>query len=431
MVLRPPLLALRPLGSVLVDRLLLPKIIIDPRPAFPAVVDGHPAWLANGLSRPRYFDGRFLAARDLDRDQRYFAAHLADCFRAAGSGVIHGLTVAAKDDSTLTVMPGAAVTSAGSLVVVRDRAPRGEHDKPLELPLFEAADTQRLDQAFGLLRAPRDVPRRRTGVFVLLARPVEYTADPLALYPAAIETRREPEDGDVIEGVAFTLAPYHDVAADVEPARQRAALARRIFVERPEPGTPVDAVPLALVRLERGFVVWVDPWLVRRELGGAHDGIGSFSRGPRGLIEAQVQQYHAHLAAIAARRAEAGQPAGFTAGEELAALPPAGAFPAAALDLPNQSEAFFPQPMPVTLQVVPDDEIATIVAEQLVMPPIDLAAADEALAATPVAVLVPVPRATVESLPPALRSFPLRSTALAPGRKRARAQRKRAQLGRQ
>ncbi len=406
-----PLAVVRALRSVLVDRRL----------GFPATVDGHPSWLANGRTRPRYFDGRFLAARDLERDQRYFAARLADHLRAAGHGVIHGLHVGAKDDRTLTVTPGAAITPAGTPVVVRDRSPRGEHDRPLELPLFDAADTQRLDQAFGLLREPRDVPRRRTGVFVLLARPVEYTANPIGLYPASIEHRRAPEDGDVIEGVALTLAPYRDAAVDVDPARQRAELARRIFVERAAEGTAVDAVPLALVRLERGFVVWVDGWLVRRELGVARDGIGRFSRGPRALAEAHVQQYHAHLAAIAAARTAAGEPPGFTAGELLAALPPAGAFPAPALDLPQQAERFFPWPMPVTLHVVPDDELATIVAEQLAMPALDLSAPDEDLAAMPVAVLVPVPRTTAETLPAALRSFPLRSSASPPGRRRGRA----------
>ena len=36
--------------------------------------------------RPRYFDGRFLAARDLIRDQQYFLTREADLGRAAGSG---------------------------------------------------------------------------------------------------------------------------------------------------------------------------------------------------------------------------------------------------------------------------------------------------------------------------------------------------------
>lgn len=398
----------------------LPPRSIKVAPVAPVVIGGQPAWLSTGLSRPRYFDGRFLAARDLERDQRYFLARQAEQLRAVGTGVLHGLTVTAKDDSTLAVSPGLAITPAGTLLAVRDLAPPGSHDQPLELPLFEVADTQRLDDAFGLLQTPRDVPRRRTGVYVLLARPVEFTADPVGLYPASIEERRAPEDGDTIEAVAITLAPYHDTAADAETQRQRSTLARRIFVEQATPGVAADAVPLALVRLDRGFVTWVDPWLVRREIGAAHGGIGAYVRAPRAVAEAHVQQYQAQLAAIAAARAAAGRPKAFTAGEELAALPPAGAFPIDALDLPNQSERFFPQALPIALAVVPDDEIAAIVAEQLVMPPIDLSAADSELAAMAVALLLPVPRAIAETLPPELRGFPLRSSAVAPGRARAR-----------
>ena len=43
--------------------------------------------------RPRYFDGRFLAARDLTRDQEYILTREADLGQAAGSGVARGLDV--------------------------------------------------------------------------------------------------------------------------------------------------------------------------------------------------------------------------------------------------------------------------------------------------------------------------------------------------
>src|SRR6185436_9610994 len=123
-----------------------------------------------------------------------------------------------------------------------------------------------------LSRTPRELARRGTGIFALLARPIEYTANPIGFYPASIEERRVPQDGEIIEAVAFSLVPYHDAAIDVEPARQRAALARRLFVEGATRGMPVEAVPLALMQLERGFVRWADPWLVRREIGDAYDG---------------------------------------------------------------------------------------------------------------------------------------------------------------
>lgn len=377
------------------------------RPAAP------PTWLAVGRSRPRYFDGRFLAASDLARDQSYFAARQLDALRAVGPGVIHGLVPSAASDSALALTAGSAITETGALVIVR---------QDLELPLFDLAETQRLDQVFGLLQTPRDLPRRRTGVFVLLARPVEYTGDPIGLYPSGLEARREPEDGDVIEAVALSLAPCHDAAADATGpgSGARSALARRIFLDGVALAAPADAVPLGVVQLDRGFVRWVDAWLVRRELGATHTGVAGHVRAPRAVAEAQIQQYRAQLAAIAADRAAHGKPAAYAAREELRALPPAGDFPIATLALASETERFFPPAMSVALQVVPDDEIATVLDEAIALPPIDLAAPDDALAATPVAVLIAAPRAKVESLPPELRSFALRSTAVAPGLRRVR-----------
>src|SRR5690349_14444128 len=58
------------------------------------------AWRAQDLlvvdarrSRSHYFDGRFLAARDLTREQNYFLTRQADLSRARGIGVIAGLGV--------------------------------------------------------------------------------------------------------------------------------------------------------------------------------------------------------------------------------------------------------------------------------------------------------------------------------------------------
>src|SRR5262245_65650544 len=69
--------------------------------------------------RPRYFDGRFLAARDLIRDQQYFLTREADLGRAAGSGVATGLFVEPGDaPQTLTISSGHGVTPAGELVLL-------------------------------------------------------------------------------------------------------------------------------------------------------------------------------------------------------------------------------------------------------------------------------------------------------------------------
>nr|PZN26065.1 MAG: hypothetical protein DIU78_08730 [Pseudomonadota bacterium] len=347
-----------------------------------------------GQARPRYFDGRFLAARDLERDQTYIAARQAEQLRAAGPGVIHGLEVTPIDHATIRVRAGAALTATGRAVVVREDA---------TLSFGDAATTERLNRELGLSSTPRELARRNTGVFVLLARPVEYTANPIGFYPASIEERRRPEDGEIVEAVAFTLVPYRDAAVNVEPARQRAALAHRLFVQRADAGLSLEAVPLAMLQLERGFVRWVDPWLVRREIGEAYDGMGTQRRPPRALVEAQLHQYRDHLAEIRSRHPEP-----FAASDELVALPPAGPYPFAALDLATQSDRFFPPTLPTALHVVPTDELRAALDEALAPPPIDLRASPSSLRATPVAVLLCLPRADVETLPPHLRRFPLR-----------------------
>ena len=53
-----------------------------------ALLDTGSLVLDERRKRPRYFDGRFLAARDLTREQTYFLTRQADLGRAGGSGVV-------------------------------------------------------------------------------------------------------------------------------------------------------------------------------------------------------------------------------------------------------------------------------------------------------------------------------------------------------
>jgi hypothetical protein len=76
-------------------------------------------------TRPYWFDGRFLAARDLQREQDYFLQREADLAQAAGFGVIHGLwvtTPAASDPNadaqTVIVRSGQGTTPSGELVLL-------------------------------------------------------------------------------------------------------------------------------------------------------------------------------------------------------------------------------------------------------------------------------------------------------------------------
>src|ERR1700761_374499 len=75
-------------------------------------------------TRPLWFDGRFLAARDLQREQDYFLQRQSDLGQAAGFGVVHGLWVdtpsanAISSADTVIVRAGQGVTPAGELVLM-------------------------------------------------------------------------------------------------------------------------------------------------------------------------------------------------------------------------------------------------------------------------------------------------------------------------
>ena len=96
--------------------------------------------------RPRYFDGRFLAARDLIRDQQYFLTREADLGRAAGSGVANGLYVDAGSTlHSLTIRAGQGITPAGELVLLPD---------DLTIDLADIASAEQFSARFGLGRDP-------------------------------------------------------------------------------------------------------------------------------------------------------------------------------------------------------------------------------------------------------------------------------------
>src|SRR5262245_37213520 len=81
--------------------------------------------LDSSRRRPLYFDGRFLAARDLVREQDYFLQRQADLGRTAGFGIVRGLQVSRLSASNgaltadgIVVAPGHGVTPSGELVLL-------------------------------------------------------------------------------------------------------------------------------------------------------------------------------------------------------------------------------------------------------------------------------------------------------------------------
>jgi hypothetical protein len=357
--------------------------------------------------RPLYFDGRFLDASALTREQNYFLTRQSDLGRAGGSGIVFGLNVSTTGDGrTVQITPGHGVTPTGESVVL---------PAPLTLRLTDVTDAEQLDARFGIRRKPADSARNRTGLFLIALRAVEFTANPIAAYPTSITGRRTVEDGDIVEGVVATLIPYRDPGGDGELARRRARLARTLFVEGNSTGLPVDAVPLAMIALERNIVRWIDVAMARREIGAEQQDILGLGVAPRAVRAAHLRQYDQHLADVLKDRDNSNRGRRFPATDAFLALPPAGRMPAAAINTADFSQSFFPPEVDVDLSFVPEDEIPALIEESMLLPPIDLTLTGDALESTSVLVVIPVPAFRVRALLASLTTITRTLKTAAPG----------------
>ena len=366
--------------------ILLRSDLEDPLVQSPVVLDGY-------RRRPRYFDGRFLTGADLTRDQDYVRQRQSDMARASGAGVISGLRLASDllgPGQTLTITPGVGLTPSGDLVMLSSQQ---------SVPLLDLPTSRQLDAALGLSEDPRVPLERTTGLFILALRPVEFTANPIAAYPRSITGKRTVEDGDIIEASAITLIPYPDMAgaADISDARRK--VARAIFASRGG-AMPQDALPLAMIGLDRGTVRWVDGAMVRREIG-AESGVQAIFGGrARAISEAFVLQHQAHLDDALLEMVDRTMGSVFPAASLFSLLPPTGPMPFDAIQSDDLgfSQLYFPPGLNVDIAFAPADEIPVLAEEALDLPPIDLEGPADDLDATSITILIPVDRARYQKL---------------------------------
>jgi hypothetical protein len=332
-------------------------------------------------TRPHWFDGRFLAARDLANEQNYFLVRQADLGRAGGSGVIEGLMVKEVTDekthaSKLRIDTGYGFTDTGEMVVVTNQ---------LDIDPANIPEMQRLDAAFGLQQIPNEPGRSRTGLYIIALRPVEWTANQISAYPTSLTGDRTVQDSDVIEGVVVSLIPYADNGND-DWNRRRARISRDIFLNGRDRGMASGTLPLGIVALRSNQIVWLDPYLARRDAGAERPAGMDFGFGQRALREAQLLQYEHHLADVMNTLSNKG----FEATAFFDCLPPVGRLPAQAVDAGKLSHQFFPPAMTVEFAFVPEDELPALIEESLLLPPVDLEAPAETLAGLGVMILAPM-----------------------------------------
>lgn len=352
--------------------------------------------------RTRYADGQILGADGFNRDQKLFLRRQQDLGRLVSRGVVEGLTVEqplvsggesedVPDPTRLIIAAGHGVTRSGETVVLRDS---------VEIDLTDLPTFQRLDADFRLDRRPRPPARTQSGVFALVLRPVEYTANPVAPYPKEITGQRRLEDGDVIEATAITLVPIASESSldgiDAGPA----ALARRIFVEDVDPVVSHHALPLAAVALERGTIAWIDVHCVRREAK-ADPELG-FGAGHRSTLEAHMRHFAARMDSILARLPPAPLATRFAATDYFEVLPPAGELPPTSVSVEGDRLAqwFFPAAVDADLALVPEDELPALLEEAMTLSAYDLSQAAKAAEATPMLMVIPVSRERFVELVP-------------------------------
>lgn len=358
--------------------------------------------------RTLWFDGRFLSARDLTREQQYFLTREADLGQAAGSGVAVGLSVReGAGPQTLAIGSGHGITPSGELVLL---------ERPLQLNLADIPRTEQLSGRFGLGRIPVPPLRARTGLFALALRPVEFTANPVGAYPTSITGQRTVEDGDVIEATAVVLVPWPDDVGGDSLDIRRGEVARAIFMEGGTRGLSANLLPLAMVALENNTIVWIDEPMLRRELGADRADLPGLGLAPRALRFAHLLQHQRHLGDVLA--ANGGRP--FPAAAVFPALPPAGPLPAGVIDPADFTQDYFPAEVDVEFGIIPEDELPALVEESLALPGFDLTAAEETLDSSAVLVLAPVPRSEWRSVLARLNTLRRAVAPSAPNRVAAR-----------
>lgn len=365
--------------------------------ALQAALDSGAVIVDGGRRRPFYFDGRFLTASDLIADQNYIRARQSDLAQAVGSGVIRGLMVGlggdmATNNPELVVEPGLGVTPGGDLVRLASR---------VRLRLNRIPESQIVDAQLGVKLLANAAVGNRTGLYLLALRPIEFSANPVPAYPTSLDGVRTVRDGDIIEATAITLIPYPDRAGSEDADDKRARVAREIFFDGQRPGVLQEALPLALLYINNGRLVWLDVFMVRREVGAEPTIAAGLKQRPRALLEAWFKQHLDHVEDIDAKAMSEG----FAATRHFDVLPPVGLMPAAGLRFESLSpgratllQSFFPPLVDCEFAFVPGDEVAALVDGALGLPPIDLTASEEDLDQLSVLILAPVTRSRLAQL---------------------------------
>jgi len=357
-------------------------------------------------SRPRWFDGRFLKAADLNRESGYFLTRLADLAVATGTGVVEGLTVSEDSATKITIARGHGMTFDGERVFL---------PSDVSISLHNIALSDELNVKMGLSRKPAPPDRSRSGIYIVALRPLEFTANPTASYPVDVDGKRDMRDGSIIEATAITLIPFsYPAGAAKSIDARRAAVAHQVFVQNTEYQIPTTTLPLAMIEMRRGKLLWLDNYMVRREMGSVYSDVLGFGFTPRAIRRAHFKQYDDMIEDIVNARNRANADLRFAATEYFQSLPSAGRLPTACVDLSTFTQYYFPDAMDVEMSIIPEDEMGLLVEESMLLPPV-LLNDEDAIGTTSIMIFLPMPRhmfyseiRTIKKLPTTIK-FPVKT----------------------
>lgn len=388
----------------------------------------------NERRRPLYFDGRFLAASDLNAEQNYFLQRQASLNLASGFGVIGGLDISrtsanSPDPFRINLAAGSGITPTGEIV---------SNQQTRAINLADIGQIIKLNAAFGIGQSEADestnAPTRRQPTIAqtaLLNTPLD--AQVLKRNPTLLQPQfgRQITGPFRIPGITPFPRPTFPGTPVTPPANEPARSQTGIFIiglrlveytigsvsSYPtsgsgdgkitrEAGEIVEATAVTLIQYtdrlgdrlrsqiaHELFVQGTLPALPANVLPLAmvaldrgaiqwidnalvRREIGENTSGVLGLNTVPRDLRSAHLQQYDQQLADittrASLQPGIAAASYFDALPAAGRLPKAALNPSDFTQSYFPPEINIILSVAPTDELAALIEDSLALPPIDL-----------------------------------------------------------
>jgi hypothetical protein len=315
---------------------------------------------SGGLRLPNYVNGRLLHAEDLRADQSATAARLTNLGRAAGPGVVEGLTVRTTPGSTnsLQVNPGLGINARGDLLHLSGN--------PVTLALLIEPEISTIQGDAGLFQpcvsvTPGENITLDEGAYLLAVAPVSRMEGntPLSSSSGSSSTVECAATWQVegLEFKAIRLSSFGSAGVDTGPVATRRnrlahwclgsrALATFPFADYGGGYSGLDRLPatdlsrcdlpLAVFYWSDGSIAFVDLWAARRRpstpyVAPAWGGFFGQKRVAEG--EARLLQFQEHLTGLLTRTDI--NPQALRAADHFEYVPPIGFLPTTTL--PNQA----------------------------------------------------------------------------------------------